>query len=138
MVDQIGEALGSAEWHPVDAPDPKSFTDGLLESVQRAGVELVTGAANQLVRDPRSLKVLLKVAGLSPQPTELADRVAKQITPSDGAGRPTLGQLALASALLLTVGGVVPFIAPAAEIILTNEVAILAIVISVAPLIKEK
>ena len=138
VVGQIGEALRTGENRAVDAPDLKSFMDGLLGSVQRAGVETVLLAANEILRDPSSVKILRELAERPPPPIEMADRVTEEITPLDGPGPSALGLLVLAGALLLAAGVVIPVFAPViAESILTNEVAIAATAISVAALIKD-
>lgn len=143
VVGQIDEALRSGESLPVDVADLKSVMDDLLRSVQRSGAEQVIRAANEVVRDPTSLKILRKLADGAPQLTEVADQVTEKITPSAGAARPALGTLVLAGALLLAAVGagvVIPLLAPTAiaESVLTNEVAIAAVAVGVAALIKRR
>jgi hypothetical protein len=68
--------------------------------------------------------------------SEAASRVIDQIPQPETAGRP-IGLLLLAAALLLAAGVAVPILAgAAAETILANEIAVAALVVGVAALLK--
>jgi hypothetical protein len=138
----IDEAMRSGEWDPVDA---------VLESfmlrarfVQRAEAEQVDHAVKELLRAHlEELRTLTRM-DRPPQLTEVVDRVTGKITSSDGGAGPALGSLVLAGALVfaaLTAGAAIPLLLPtatAAESVLTNEVAIVAVAVSVATLIKDR
>ena len=139
-VGNINEAIRPGQRHTVDAQLLRSFIDDVvLEVVRRVGAETIGAAANEVLRDPSSRKKLSTLTTDRPRElTGLGDQVTGDITPSDGADRPELSLLVLAGALLLAAGVVLPLIpaAIAAETILTNEVAIAAVTVSVAALMK--
>ena len=141
-VGNINEAMRPGQCHEVDAQDLKLLLDYVLKVVRSMGVEPIGAAANEVLRDASSLETLRTLAKTDRPPalTGPVDQVAGEITPSDGADRPELDLLVLAGALLLAAaaGAVLPLITASVitEAIFTNEVAIAAITVSVAALMK--
>jgi hypothetical protein len=141
-VGNINEAMRPGQWLTVDERDLRRLIDAVLVAVRSVGVGPVGEAADAFLRDASSSQTLRRLTETErpPELTGLADRVTGKITPSDGAAGPALGPLVLAGALLLAAaaGVVLPLIAASAipEIILTNEVAIAAVAVGVAALMK--
>ena len=138
-VGNLNEAMRPGQWHTLDERELRLYIDVVLVAFRSVGVGPIEEAANALLRDASSSEILRRLTERErpPELTGLVDRVTGEIPPSDGAARPALGPLVLAGALLLAAGVVLPLIAAATiEIILTNEVAIAAVVVGVAALMK--
>ena len=140
-VSMMSDRARSAPWLPVDARELELFTRSVVLAAQVIGTEQITRAVNEVLSDPSIRKTLHQIANNAPQMDEVVDQATSKITPTDDPNRGTLRRLVLGSAILIAAGAgvIVPLVAGVAmaEVILTNEVAIAAVAIGAAALIKQ-
>jgi hypothetical protein len=134
--------MQSKRLYEVNEQQLELFVCRMFSVVDKVGIETVTHAANEVVRDLVNAETLLQLPEeTTPDLTEMVERVTSRITPSDGKGSRALRRLVLAGALLLAVGAsiFIPLIAPvAAEVILANEVAVASVTVTVATLLRTR
>jgi hypothetical protein len=140
-VSMISDRVSSGTWLPVDARELELFTRGVLACAQVIGTEQIKRAVNEVLSGPSIRKMLQQIVNDAPQMDGVVDQAISKITPTDDPNHGTLRWLVLGSAILIAAGTgvIVPLVAGAAmaEVILTNEVAIAALAIGAAALIKQ-
>jgi hypothetical protein len=125
----------------IDDAELEALITAVVTAVRQAGSGPIGDAVRAATSDPAIFRTLRRIAddpGLSPEAIRNATRRARL---SGGAASIADGKLIIALILLLAAGIAVPLLAgaaagAAAEVILTNEVAIAALAVSVAALRK--
>ena len=121
----------------IDDAELEALITAVVTAVRQAGSGPIGEAVRAATSDPAIFRTLRRIAddpGLSPEAIRNATRKARL---SGGAASTADGKLIIALILLLAAGIAVPLLAgAAAEVILTNEVAIAALAVSVAALRK--
>jgi hypothetical protein len=122
----------------IDSAELEALVTAVVTALREAGSGPIRETVRAVTSDPAIFKTLRRIAddpGLSP---ETISNVTRNIRLSGGAASTADGKLIIAALVLLLAAGIaVPLLAKAAaETILTNEVAISALAVSIAALRK--
>jgi len=136
----VGEVAQSEQWQTVGPRELEDFTNKVLSAIEAAGIETVTHAVHEILRDhPFSAETLRRVAEQAGPLRDIADSVAETIEPTDSTRRHALGLWILGGAILLAAGvAAVALIGSVAEMVLTNELALAAAVGALAALLRRE
>jgi hypothetical protein len=141
-VSMISEHVSSKKWLPATERELEVFTRGIVLGVlQTVEAEQITHVVNKVLAETSIQENLSRIADKVAKLDEAVEKVTDKITSADDPNRSALRWLVLGGAIFLAVGAgaFIPLLAGAAtaEVILTNEVAITAVVLAAATLIKE-
>jgi hypothetical protein len=136
----VGEVVQSGMWKPVAPPELEDFTNKILSAIEAVGIETVTHTADEILNDRPSAETLRRAADHVRPLIDMVNRIAETIEPTDPTRRVALRWWILAGAILLAAGvAAIPLIGSvAAEIVLTNELALAAAAAALAALLKKE
>ena len=136
----VGEVVQSGLWQPVGQRELEDFTNKVLTAIEAVGIETVSHAADEILRDRSRTDTLRKAAQQVGPLSDMADRAAEKLEPTDPTRRRALRWWILAGAILLAAGvaAVALVGSVTAEIVLTNELALAAVAAALAALLKGK
>jgi hypothetical protein len=138
---EVGDCVHSGRLGTVSVQQLEDFVDTLFRALEKAGAETAARAAGQILRDRSSVETMRMLAEDLRPLVDVASQVAAKMEPTDRARRSALRWWILAGALLLAaiLSGFVPLLGvPAAEAMMTNELALAAVAASLGAWLGKK
>jgi hypothetical protein len=137
----INDNIQSGTLGQVEATELELFAHRIvLGTIQLVGDEQLVLVVQEILRDRSTWETLRQMAEIAPQLSAVANQVTDEIVPAGHPSHDWLSPLVLGGAVILlaaSAGVILPLLAGSiAETILANEVAIAAVAVGAAALIK--